>query len=87
MQSIENRIREYLRETFPSPEHETVGVEDSLFDAGILDSIGVMTLATWLEKEFDLFVDDDEVLPENFDGIGPLTRYVSSKPGVASSEG
>ncbi|MEO7936677.1 MAG: acyl carrier protein [Dokdonella sp.] len=86
MQSIENRVREYLRETFPSPEHETLGVEESLFDAGILDSIGVMTLATWLEKEFDVFVDDDEVLPENFDGIGPLTRYVSAKLGVASPE-
>lgn len=87
MQSIENRIREYVRETFPSPEHGTLGVEDSLFDAGILDSIGVMTLATWLEKEFDLFVDDDEVLPENFDGIGPLTRYVSAKLSVTGAEG
>ena len=85
MQSIETRIREYVRETFPSPEYATLGVEDSLFDAGILDSIGVMTLATWLEKEFDLFVDDDEVLPENFDGIGPLTRYVSGKLGLAST--
>lgn len=87
MQSIETRIREYLRETFPSPEHETLAIEDSLFDAGILDSIGVMTLATWLEKAFDIFVDDDDVLPEHFDGIGPLTRYVAGKLGVTGAQG
>ena len=79
MQSIEKRIREYVRATFPSPEHAVLDAEASLFDAGILDSIGVMTLATWLEKEFSIFVEDHEVLPENFDGIGPLTRYVTFK--------
>jgi acyl carrier protein len=87
MQSIETRIREYVRETFPSPEHDALAIEDSLFDAGILDSIGVMALVTWLEKEFDILVDDDEVLPENFDGIGPLTRYVKSKHGGDEGEG
>ena len=83
MQSIESRIREYLRHAFPSPEHAGLEVEDSLFDAGILDSIGVMTLVAWLEKEFPIAVEDEDVLPENFDGIGPLTRYVSAKLGVA----
>ena len=87
MQSTETRIREYVRETFPSPEHAVLDTEDSLFDAGILDSIGVMTLVAWLEKEFSIMVDDDEVIPENFDGIGPLTRYVFAKLGVAGAEG
>ena len=86
MQSTETRIREYVHETFPSPEHAALEMEDSLFDAGILDSIGVMTLVVWLEKEFSIMVDDDEVIPENFDGIGPLTRYVSAKLGVAGAE-
>lgn len=85
MPSTETRIRDYIRETFPSPEQLGLETEDSLFDAGILDSIGVMTLVAWLEKEFAIVVDDDEVIPENFDGIGPLTRYVSSKLGVVGA--
>ncbi len=85
MPSIETRIREYVREAFPSPEHAVLETEDSLFDAGILDSIGVMTVVAWLETEFSIVVDDDEVLPENFDGIGPLSRYVSAKLGVSGS--
>ena len=48
MQSTETRIRDYLLETFPSPEYAGLEIEDSLFDAGILDSIGVMTLVAWL---------------------------------------
>ncbi len=79
MQTIETRIRDYLRDSNPSPEQETLGSEDSLFDAGVLDSISVLSLVTWLEREFDFIVDDDEILPENFDGIGPLVRFVRSK--------
>lgn len=86
MPSIETRIREYVRETFPSPEHAVLDTEDSLFDAGILDSIGVMTVVAWLETEFSMVVDDDEVIPENFDGIGPLSRYVSAKLGVSDTD-
>lgn len=79
MQTIETRIREFVRDKFPSAEHDNLAVEQSLFDAGILDSIGVLSLVTWLETEFEMIVDDDEVIPENIDGIGPLVRYVESK--------
>ncbi|MCB1571662.1 MAG: acyl carrier protein [Xanthomonadales bacterium] len=87
MQTIEARIRDFVRETFPSPGHEDLAAEQSLFDAGILDSIGVLSLVTWLEQEFEIIVDDDDVVPENIDGIGPLVRYVEGKRAEAGLAG
>ncbi len=84
MHTIESRIRNFVRETFPSPDHDDLAAEQSLFDAGILDSIGVLSLVTWLETEFDILVDEDEVIPENIDGIGHLIRYVERKCAEAS---
>jgi len=79
MQSIEKRVRAHIRNIFPVPEGVELDGEQSLIDAGILDSIGVLGLMTWLEREFGIFVEDHEVIPENIDGIGPLVRYVESK--------
>lgn len=87
MHTIETRIRDFVRETFPSPDNDNLAAEQSLFDAGILDSIGVLSLVTWLETEFEIIVDDDDVIPENIDGIGPLVRYVEGKHAEARLHG
>lgn len=79
METIEQRVRTYLRESCPVPFESELSADQSLFDAGILDSIGVLGLMNWLEREFAIFVEDHEVIPENVDGIGPLVRYVESK--------
>jgi acyl carrier protein len=79
MQTIEQRLRDFIRETYPVAAGSELAAEQSLIDSGILDSIGVLNLMTWLEREFSIFVEDHEVIPENVDGIGPLVRYVEAK--------
>lgn len=79
MSSIEQRLRRYIRQTLPVASDLELSDEQSLIDSGILDSIGVLGLVTWLEKEFEIFVEDHEVIPENIDGIGALVRFVEAK--------
>lgn len=87
MHSIEAQVRAFIGETFPSEnDSATLDPELSLFEAGILDSMGVLTLVTWLESSFGFIVEDDEVLPENIDGIGPLVRYIGAKRGAAPAQ-
>lgn len=80
MQPIERSIREFIAETFPS-DHDilTLPAEQSLFDSGIIDSIAVLTIVVWLEETFEIIVDDDDVIPENIDGIACLVNYVTGK--------
>jgi acyl carrier protein len=79
MESIEKRLRAFIRETFPVAAESELAPEQSLIDSGVLDSIGVLNLMNWLEREFSIFVEDYEVIPENVDGIDRLVRYVESK--------
>lgn len=80
MQQIERSIRDFIADTFPS-EHDiqTLPAQQSLFDSGVIDSIAVLTIVVWLEETFDIIVDDDDVVPENIDGIANLTAYVVRK--------
>lgn len=56
-----------------------VGDDDSLLMAGIIDSLKMMDLITYLEKEFGVSIDDDELMPENFDSIDAIETFVAEK--------
>lgn len=80
MTAIETRIRDFIDSSFPPA---TPGIEypptQSLLESGVIDSMGVLSLVMWLEQEFGITVDDDEVLPENLDSISAIAGFVERK--------
>ena len=72
-------IRSLLTETgFLSSDAE-VTESESLFDAGVLDSLRLIEVVTALESQFDFRVQEDELIPNNFDSIVNLCTYVEGK--------
>jgi acyl carrier protein len=58
--------------------------DDSFLDKGIIDSTGVLELVAYLQKTFNIEIEDQEIIPDNFDSIAKLTRYIQQKQsGVA----
>jgi acyl carrier protein len=54
---------------------------DSLIDSGIIDSLGIQILMPYLERTFSIRINDDEVLPENFETIDAISKFVETKRG------
>jgi acyl carrier protein len=52
---------------------------ESLFDAGVLDSFGLLEFLTALEKDFDIKIPDEDLRPSNFDTIAKIHSYLSSR--------
>lgn len=44
-----------------------------------LDSVGFITVMVALEEAFDITVDDDDLLPQNFQDIASIVAYVERK--------
>jgi acyl carrier protein len=63
---------------------DTAGLteEQSFLGTGIIDSTGVLELVAFLEQRYGFSVDDRELLPENLDSIGNVTRFVTRKTGA-----
>jgi acyl carrier protein len=53
--------------------------DDSLMEKGIIDSTGIVELVGLLEQQYDIKIDDEELLPKNLDSIHNLSRFVESK--------
>jgi acyl carrier protein len=51
----------------------------SFLDEGIIDSLGVIELVTFVEKQFGISVADQELVPDNFDSVRKLETYVRQK--------
>lgn len=51
----------------------------SFLDNGIVDSMNILELVMFVEEKFGVKVADDEIVPENFDSVEQLARYVDSK--------
>jgi acyl carrier protein len=78
MASTQDIIRDFIVTTFPGDGAEPDPGTD-LLEAGIIDSIGVLTLVTWLEETFGFTVEDEDVVPENLGSIAGITAYTERK--------
>jgi acyl carrier protein len=76
-QIIADKIKKFLAQQFPATKN--VSNEDLLLKNGLIDSLGILDVVTFLEKEFDIIVSDEELLPENFESIHCLSNFVRTK--------
>lgn len=75
--TIEGVLRDFIGDQFASPVALTdLSDEDSLSEAGVVDSAGVLSLIVFLEETFSIRVSDDEVVPANLDSIARMAAFV-----------
>lgn len=49
---------------------------DQLVETGIIDSMGLMTLLTFLEEKFSIQIPGEDLIPENFASISTIAALV-----------
>lgn len=78
--TLERQIRKYILDNLLFSSDDSALKNDvSLLDLGIIDSTGVLELALYLENQFRIEVKDEELLPENFDSVNNLVRFVGKR--------
>lgn len=76
---IQKTVRDFITTNFYVPERFTLTDGTSLIEVGIVDSTGVLEVIGFIETEFGLQVQDDEVVPENLDSIERISRFIQVK--------
>ena len=54
-----------------------------LVDNGVVDSLGLFQIIGFIEEEFSVQVDDEELVVENFATLGDMERMVAEKHAAA----
>ena len=85
MQDTKTVVRKYLFDNFVMGDNVTIADDSSLMDDHILDSTGFLELIAFIEETFGVRVDDEEMLPENFDSLLNIENYVGRKRAVSTT--
>lgn len=58
--------------------------DQDLINGGLLDSVAILRLISFIEEYFEVTVKDGEVLPDNFRTINRIKSFVESKQQVVA---
>jgi acyl carrier protein len=76
------KVREFIKDNFMyRDDREDLADTESLLEAGLIDSTGILELVAFIETEFSIQMADADIVPDNLDSVETIVRYVDGKRG------
>jgi len=75
---VEREIHDFLVTEF-APERSSIPVGENLLATGIIDSMGILRLVTFLEERYGFEAADEDMVPENFTTLGMIRDFVARR--------
>jgi len=78
--SVHDEIRQFIIDNFlMGQDSDSLKDDSSFLEEGVIDSTGVLELVGFLEENYEIKVEDEELIPENLDSIKNICAYLESK--------
>ena len=87
--NLKIRIEEFIiKEICPEIGLDIKEIRDDepLIDSGILDSLGILKLLSYLDEELNLDISSDEVKKENFVDIRTICAWIEKQVGQVKKD-
>jgi len=78
--SVKETVMNFIRENFIMGRSDVALDEKvSLIDSGVMDSTGVLELVEFLESQYSIKIEDEELVPENLETIENIISFLKTK--------
>jgi acyl carrier protein len=78
--TTEQKIRQFIVEELNwDGTPDELGDDYPLLDGGAVDSLGIFQIISWLESDFAVDIQDEDIVPENFGTINDIASFIASK--------
>jgi acyl carrier protein len=77
--SQREEIRRFIVDTFLFGEDGDLKDDSSFLEEGIVDSTGIMQLVAFLQEEYLIAIEDEELIPDNLDSIRKIVAFLERK--------
>ena len=74
----ESRITQFIRDSIAA-EGRAVGPDTRLFEEGIIDSMTLAELLTFLEDQFEIRIGPMDITPDHFGSVRKIVNYLQKK--------
>ena len=77
--SLHEDIREFIVENFLFGDDTGFKDTSSFLEEGIVDSTGIMQLVSYIQEQYLIVIEDEELTPENLDSIQKVANFIQEK--------
>lgn len=74
--ALRDDLSRFIAERLLQDRNATVEPEASLLDQGVIDSVGLLNLITFLESNAGIRIPEAEMVPENFESVVAMEAFV-----------
>ena len=71
-----DEIRQYLLKNSAVEGIVSIDDEQSLLEAGVIDSVAMVDLIAFLETNYKITINEDDMMPENFDTLESIAQFI-----------
>ena len=80
MSEITDSVERFLLTEVRTGHHvDAIGPEDDLIISGVIDSLGIQQLVTFLESRYGLRIANEDVVPDNFRSLRHVETFVNDQ--------
>ena len=79
MEEIKEKVREFVLDAAQRKGLESVTNDESLTENGVIDSLAIFRLVSFLEDNFEIRIADEEIVSDNFGSITAIEGFVAAK--------
>ncbi len=76
---IRDQLINFFNENFMVDMVKEYSADTSLLENGIIDSTGVLELVAYIEQNYNIKIDDEEIIPENLDSLINIENFIKNK--------
>jgi acyl carrier protein len=77
---IEERLRAFVAEELGyDGGRDGPSDDEPLIERGVVDSMGILNLVSFIESEFGVEIQDEELVPQHFGTIASMAALIRSK--------
>lgn len=77
IQQIQHALSKYIQTELLMG--ESIDADESLLEGGIVDSLGVVRIANFIDEEFEIQVPPSDFTKQNFESLKALATYVARR--------
>jgi acyl carrier protein len=75
---IQQKVRQFIQETSYVDEDQ-INNDSLIFVQGIMDSMGFISIIDYIEENFSVTANDDELIESNFESIDAISDFILRK--------
>ena len=77
-EKIQEQLLDFLTRNFLVSREEII-LDESLIDQGIIDSFGLIEIATFMEKSFSIVVSEKQMIRQNFGSVLKIINFIRTE--------